>query len=394
MPPYRRSLAGACAAITSLFYIYWLLHPAFDKQIRFYHHLDGDVLNSTLGFAKIFVINLPSRPDRRDAMSRAAAASNLSLTWRAGLAGDQVADLPGLRTPGARGSWRAHMDAVAEIAQQQGSVLIMEDDVDWDVRLRRQLVEFAGASRTWLVRNAGTKHHDTIPTDDDGSIYGTGWDVLWLGHCGTDLPGKKEEDGVVVALPDDPTVPEPRHLKPHPFALRDGLGTAFAPHTRAVHAARGGTACSLAYAVSGRGARRIARAFHHHNYNYNQNQNQNRKENQNQNRNHNGNKEDEKRYYQWDLMLRDWCQGDGEENGEEYGEEGEEPPVCITVQPPLVSHYYSAGDGGGGSDIRGLGGGYAHSAGSPYIRLSVRGNLERLAAGVPEGELVDQWPDG
>ncbi|KAI1634504.1 glycosyltransferase family 25 protein [Biscogniauxia mediterranea] len=422
MPPYRRSrLAGACVVITSLFYIYWLLRPASDEQIRLYRPPDGDdVLNSTLGFAQIFVINLPSRPDRRAAMSRAAAASNLSVTWRAGLAGAQVADhLPGLRSPGARGSWRAHMDAVAAVAAQgataaSGGTLIMEDDVDWDVRLRGQLADFAGASRAWLQRQQQHQrtassapapaleryHHHTNDDDDDDegehSIYGAGWDVLWLGHCGTDLPrDKKKEEEVVVALPDDATVPAPRHLRPHPFALRDepwGEGAAPPPHThthththtRLVLAARG-TACSLAYAVSGRGARRIAAAFafadnhHHHNKG-------GAKEEEEE--------EEEKRYYQWDLMLRDWCQGTGTEEEEE-----EAAPVCITVQPPLVSHYYAGGGGsGGGSDIRGQGGGYARgAAGSAYVRLSVRRNLERLeaAAGgwVPERELVDQWPD-
>ncbi|KAI1493324.1 glycosyltransferase family 25 protein [Biscogniauxia mediterranea] len=409
MPPYRRSsLAGACVAITSLFYIYWLLllrPAASDEQMtRLYRPpppADGDrddVLNSTLGFAQIFVINLPSRPDRRAAMSRAAAATNLSVTWRAGLAGAQVEDLPGLRSAGARGSWRAHMDAVVAAAAAAGasaSTLIMEDDVDWDVRLRGQLADFAGASRAWLLQQrtassapALERYHHTNDDDDEDSIYGAGWDVLWLGHCGTDLPArdKKKEKGeekgeVVIALPNDATVPAPRHLRPHPFALRDEpWGGAPHPHTRLVLAARG-TACSLAYAVSGRGARRIAAAFD----------------------NHKGEaKEEEKRYYQWDLMLRDWCQGMGKEEEEE-----QPPPVCITVQPPLVSHYYAGaggggGSGGGGSDIRGQGGGYARgAAGSAYVRLSVRRNLERLeaaAAGgewVPEREreLVDQWPD-
>ncbi|KAI1504872.1 glycosyltransferase family 25 protein [Biscogniauxia marginata] len=428
MLPYRRPLAGICV-ITSLFYIYWLLSPDFDEKIRLYHKIDEGVLNSTLGFEKIFVINLPARTDRRDAMSLAGAVSNLSFTWVSGLTGDQVPAIAvsangaasGLRSPGARGSWRSHMNAVeAVIEQDLGSALIMEDDVDWDVRLKRQLLDFASASRTWLgeesrsrdpqqqqqqqselrgptsqppaltlgnERSAGMamseeygKH--TIPPSENaiirdgrkattGSIYGEDWDVLWLGHCGTDLPGPSQRDVVSplkVALASDETVPHPQHLRPHPFALPDKLGEAYPPRTRLVHAPRG-TVCSLAYAVSRRGARKLARRFF-------------------------GGEGPPP--YQWDLMLRDWCQGgfappdDGGQRMTRGGGGGGDPPVCVTVQPPLVSHYYA---GGGASDIRGQGGGYARGRGSPYIRLSVRANLRRLVAGLPEDEMVDQLPD-
>ncbi|KAI5921898.1 glycosyltransferase family 25 protein [Camillea tinctor] len=361
MPRYRRTLAGAFVAITSLFYIYWILRP---EQIRVYRPPD-DALNSTLGFAHILVLNLPSRPDRRAALSAAAAATNLSLTWRDAQTGSQVpaSSLPGLRSPGARGSWASHMDAVTTVAGSGmgGSALIMEDDVDWDVRLRGQVSSFAGAARAWL---------DT-PTTAGGkseSIYGEGWDVLWLGHCGTDLPSSR-----IIARA-DPSVPAPRHLKPHPFARGDALGSAYAAHARVVHEARG-TVCSLAYAVSARGARRLARDFSPP---LPRNKNNARKG-----------------FYQWDLMLRDWCEGGfssepGEEEGGEEQEERGPKPVCLTVQPPLISHYFGAG----GSNIRGLGGGYARGVtGSPYIRLSVRANLERLMAGVPEEGLVDQLPD-
>ncbi len=48
---------------------------------------------------------------------------------------------------------------------------------------------------------------------------------------------------------------------------------------------------------------------------------------------------------------------------------------CITSQPPIIAHYHPEG---GGSSIRGLGGGYARSVETNYVRLSTKFNLEAL----------------
>ena len=72
-------------------------------------------------FQKILVINLPSRTDRRDAMSLSAVVSNLQLNWIdgvSGVSGDDVLEKalpPGdhkFISPGSKGSWRAHMNTL------------------------------------------------------------------------------------------------------------------------------------------------------------------------------------------------------------------------------------------------------------------------------------------
>ncbi|CAJ2504112.1 Uu.00g115060.m01.CDS01 [Anthostomella pinea] len=406
MLPHRRALTSICVVAT-LLYTYWLRYATSDGLHGGpSHHFRADkAVNSTLNFSKIFVINLPARTDRRDALAGAATASNLSLTWVDGLTGTDVEDI-GVRNSGARGSWRSHMNAVQAIVDENlGSALIMEDDVDWDVRLKGQLWDFAAASRTWLVAsksqgNSQEGRHEprsellgpvppalrgkrdgddpvreevertTIapnaalpPSGTSQNVYGDGWDVLWLGHCGTHLPGNTTQiSPLKVAILNDETVPAPQHLKPHPFALRDKLTDAYPPHTRVIHAAEGNM-CSLGYAVSQQGARKMLRRF------------------------------GKDFVYQWDLMLRDWCQGEYNTTlikGKDGKGTEDEEPVCITVQPPLISHHYAEG---GSSDILSQGGGFAKGTGSPYIRLSVRQNLRRLVMGLPEREMVDQLPD-
>jgi len=70
-------------------------------------------------FEKVFILNLPERTDRRDAMTLSAAVSNIDLTWIDGVLGTHVPDkvLPqnskGKALPkGNIGSWRAHMNAL------------------------------------------------------------------------------------------------------------------------------------------------------------------------------------------------------------------------------------------------------------------------------------------
>ncbi|OAA66697.1 glycosyltransferase family 25 protein [Niveomyces insectorum RCEF 264] len=483
-----------------------------------------DVANATLGFQEIFVVNLPARTDRRDAMVLAAGLTGLHVSFSDGVDSRAVADrvLPVDSAnkhilPGNKGSWRAHMNVLQSIIERNlTTALIMEDDIDWDVRLKAQMVSFALAARAFHQPLRGTNRTaafwHTPPFDKDGraisldsqrhhhhqqqqqqeqqplprkgqqpttaeaiaaaaenaardeqrkhdvpleavpaydlphlSPYGDDWDVLWLGHCGTEFPASppmlsKQPDApdettagsggqgakqsategsaaaaaaaagaapaqlplLRVTLADDPTVPAPASLKPHPFALPDALGTLYPPHTRVVHPASG-TLCTQAYAVSQRGARKLLYQFGLASFTTG-----------------------------WDLLLRDWCDGlyrqgpgtqkrrrrrrqqqqqqqqptngersrrrdDSRDEGDKGGGGGDdddgpvEPvPQCLTVQPPLFSHYLTAK--AAHSDIQAQGGGFVHKTGSQYIRLSVQRNLRRLVNGARIDDLWDQWP--
>lgn len=81
----------------------------FNKAIR----------NETLGFNKIFVVNLPERTDKRDALSLVGALTNIKLTWTSAIRGTSVPDkaLPlGIDRAGWRdggiGSWRSQINII------------------------------------------------------------------------------------------------------------------------------------------------------------------------------------------------------------------------------------------------------------------------------------------
>ncbi|KAF2493245.1 hypothetical protein BU16DRAFT_465319, partial [Lophium mytilinum] len=341
-------------------------------------------------FQKIFVLNLPSRTDRRDSMSLAAALSILQIEYIDGVAGDDVLEkvLPPnnhkTMAKGNIGSWRAHMNALLTIVEQNiSTALILEDDADWDVRIKRQLETFATAAlglqislnnsnSTTLSHLRGDIDASTAKGDAESgasisisalprlhspksSPYGLEWDILWLGHCGAQLPFPSPASRI--AIFNDETVPEPQHLKSHPFAPHDAIASVYPPHTRVVHRSNK-TICSIAYAVTQGSARKLLWEF--------------------------GIRGLDRGY---DFALRDWCDGViGGVREEKKGEGGR--PMCITVQPPLFSHYFPPK---ATSDIMGHGGGYVAKVESKYLRWSVKMNLGRLVWG---REVVDQWPDG
>ncbi|ORY13084.1 hypothetical protein BCR34DRAFT_481719, partial [Clohesyomyces aquaticus] len=341
-------------------------------------------------FEKILVINAPWRTDRKDAFSIAASYSGLSVEWIDGVAVDDIVEKaypPGDHRSvpdGNKGSWRAHMNALRAIIHQNlTTALIMEDDADWDFRLRSQLESFSHASRALpsILAEADRQSTSSQPatqSSEDKSLsqfelakrssipmfslqhhtipkanpYGLDWDIMWLGHCGAELPPASPTHPNRISIPSDPTVPLPKYLKPMPRGRLDTLSRVYPPHTRLIHRANS-TLCTLAYAVTQSGARRLLYEF--------------------------GIREFNKGY---DFALSDYC------NGLTRGATRDTMPMCLTVQPPLFAHHFNER---AKSDITGKTAGWIDVVETRYVRWSVRMNLERLVRG--EEGLVEQWVD-
>ena len=257
------------------------------------------------------------------------------------------------------------------IEQNLTTALILEDDADWDFRLKSQLSEVSVAAKslpTLLAESKGNPdsgqerlsdveiakrssiYHKTLARGKEND-YGRDWDVLWLGHCGAKLPPPSPDRPNRIVLPDDVTVPEPQHLKPMRNADLDEIGHVYPPHTRVVHQANKNV-CTIAYAVTQIGARKLLYEF--------------------------GIREFSKGY---DFALSDFC--DGLTRAEK-----ESRPLCLTVQPPIFSHHFPLKMN---SDITGHGPGYVAAMETRYVRWSVMMNLERLVKG--EEEIEEQWAD-
>ncbi|KAJ9601863.1 hypothetical protein H2200_013636 [Cladophialophora chaetospira] len=210
------------------------------------------VQNETLGFEEIYLISLPERTDKQDAFAIQAAFSNISYTLVDGVHGDEVSTkaLPHTMSQKATiiGCWRAHLNIYQKMVHENVSTaLIFEDDADWDVALKHQLVQFARASR--FIGGIEDDHVASSP-------YGDDWDVLWLGHCGTwVLP---DDEHRFFVIPHDPTVQPPRLreenvAEPNMSHWRTGHDNG--DQTRVVFRSEGAV-CTAAYAISQKGARK------------------------------------------------------------------------------------------------------------------------------------------
>lgn len=298
---------------------------------------------------------MPERADHRDGLVLAGALSEIDIEFVAGVHPDTISTKtfpanykPEYEPPGWLGGWRAHIDALSRVVKENwSSTLILEDDVDWDIRLKSLLQEFAGAS-DYVLRTSNTDAvlYDNIVSGEapKTSPYGDNWDVLWLGHCGAALNNNKP----VVLRMGDPSVAEDQWFAS--WNLEHPLNN-YPNHTRAVSAVHQNT-CSLAYAVSQAGARKLLYSLGL-----------------------------ERLDFAFDIMLREWCEGT----------HGHQMHTCISVLPPLIEHHRRPGPTDADSDIVTGDGGVRETAFTLNLRWSVRMNIEKLLQG--ETDYQDQFPD-
>ncbi|KAH8736639.1 hypothetical protein BGZ61DRAFT_411456 [Ilyonectria robusta] len=388
----RQFLVRVAGALGVTIVIFWLLLssvPAasppswhgFGKSARA-RGLLNDIGNHTLGFQQVFVVGLPERTDRRDAVTLNTALSGITFQFINGVLGDSISDkaLPKefkhkKISPGALGCWRAHMNALQEIVRNNiSTALILEDDADWDVRLRRQLHDLALSSQaltqplagqnsyadtSYQYRQPAKKSPDGIISLDFNNLpetspvtfspYGDEWDLLWLGHCGMQMP---PADGSLprgrVVSKDDETVPAKEYLLSYvkPYTLKDE----YPDHTRVVHHAYEGI-CLLAYAVTQKGAQELLREI--------------------------ALKDPTTPV---DILMRWFCNG----------ERGRRHHNCLAIQPPIFNPHRTRGPKEDTSNIDSKWSGWWDTAETRMTRWSVRLNADKIIAGE---KMEDQFPD-
>ncbi|KAE8391584.1 hypothetical protein BDV23DRAFT_152979 [Aspergillus alliaceus] len=248
----NRPLLQTATLFVLILLLFWALpHPSYTgasaSEPGATRRDQDAVKNETLGFERVFFINLPNRPDKRDYIT---LASSIVQFYPEAMNGVFAKDIdkkaypsnwdPGY-LPGEFGGWRAHMNVMQRIVQDRVSTaFVLEDDADWDVNLKKQLQRFASASQ--IVQG------DTRPKH---SPYGDTWDLLWIGHCGITFRA-----GPIHVTTDDITVVPVSELPPYwrdpPVGADNG--------TRLVARAEEGV-CSLGYAVTYLGAQKILSAL-------------------------------------------------------------------------------------------------------------------------------------
>lgn len=230
--------------------------------------------------------------------------------------------------------WLTPNGSISIVTERITTALVIEDDADWDVTLKTQLMDFAQGVR--IIQNS---------TGPSVSAYGSNWDMLWIGHCGANLhPDEKR----FYAIPNDMTV-RPAHHSSDLITPEIVDGENMQNTTRLIFKA-GAAECTYGYAVNFDSARKILAALSMSPVN---------------------------EPVDWEY----WKMCDGRK-GSNFS--------CITPFPSLIGSWRPAGPGSKDSDIRNEADDW-HEAYSRGIVYSTMLNIHRLLAG--EKMIHSQWED-
>ncbi|KAF2403032.1 hypothetical protein EJ06DRAFT_554569 [Trichodelitschia bisporula] len=261
--------------------------------------------NATLGFSTILAVSKPNSP-RQASLAIGANLTGIDIvipsqpTWT-------DADIAAVRANNgstiSRGSalaWLGHLNALKWfLSTNLPTALILEDDVDWDIHLRRvQIPPLASALRKLLSNTEdGSTHYSPLqmrPIDmaalraahaassaqqntlpgpglppkprtkpprspappSDQTYWGppSAWEILYLGHCGDFFPATQYTHNLTHATVHDGTLPPHESLHPNTASFLATLH--LPPHTRLVHTSQH-PLCTFAYGVTRASAARM-----------------------------------------------------------------------------------------------------------------------------------------
>ncbi|KAL1303002.1 hypothetical protein AAFC00_003318 [Neodothiora populina] len=239
--------------------------------------------NSTLGFGAIVAVSHATSPRRQGLLAAAYITDlNISIPDQPAWTDEDVDRLrrPPKETRMTRGSalaWLGHLNALRWfLSTDLETVLILEDDVDWDIRLRTQQVpRVAAAARTLTAREAGINQTSSrgdknrnivvqessfMSTASAGGYWGetsgnASWDLMYLGHCGDRFYPETWNDEIrSKASFEDPSVPplHSLHTFTRRFLTRLGIGT----ETRILHKSIN-PLCTFGFALTRHAAYRL-----------------------------------------------------------------------------------------------------------------------------------------
>ncbi|KAF4585991.1 glycosyltransferase family 25 protein [Ophiocordyceps camponoti-floridani] len=261
----HRMSRGRLVIVTALFLLsFILLSTKHSWFVIEYHPFASEAAkaNATLGFGRIYAVSVNGSPRRRR-LIKASNVTELFLTipeqpeWtetrlnRFRLReGSKIAE-------GSMLAWLGHLHALRlYIESGDETALFLEDDVDWDVRLRSvQVPLLSSALSRVLSESASSRYPYGDPKD---------WDLLYLGHCGDywdtvdNFDGSRFKPEHLHAIRHvtftDPTMPERSELHPWTAAQLSRLG--LVPSSRLVHRSKF-PLCTFAYAVTRDSALRL-----------------------------------------------------------------------------------------------------------------------------------------
>ncbi|KAF2827033.1 hypothetical protein CC86DRAFT_416823 [Ophiobolus disseminans] len=216
--------------------------------------------NSTLGFGTIIAVSHAKSP-RRASLLWAANLTDLEIVipeqtqWTEAELEDFRSKEHSVVSRGSALAWLGHLDALRWfLSTPHSTALILEDDTDFSLHIRRTQIPLLASSIRALLGNTSSSPG---PNDPDYWAPTEEWDLLYPGHC-DDLPSPERYLSHPHLTYPDPSTP-PHHLL-HPDTSHF-LSTLNVPaHTRILHRAFW-PFCTFAYGVNRRSTAKILAEF-------------------------------------------------------------------------------------------------------------------------------------
>ena len=160
-------------------------------------------------------------------------------------------------TRGSALAWLGHLNALQWFLDTDlESVMILEDDVDWDIHLRTIQVPTAAAAIRKLVRDR-TKPPGKLDTKPEwNNFWGNAstWDIMYLGHCGDIFRPSSWTSQIPRMVYEDKTLPPRREMHPYTVKFLESIG--IPEDVRIVHQSIF-PLCTFGFAVTRNAARRL-----------------------------------------------------------------------------------------------------------------------------------------
>lgn len=133
-------------------------------------------------------------------------------------------------------AWLGHLNALHWFLESGlETVIILEDDVDWDIHLRTSQIPSAAAAVRKLVAAQTTPAGQLKYKPELNNYWGnsTTWDILYLGHCGDIFKPSSWSFRVPRVMYQDKTLPPRKELHPYTQSFLESIDVP--EDTRVVH---------------------------------------------------------------------------------------------------------------------------------------------------------------
>lgn len=154
-------------------------------------------------------------------------------------------------------AWLGHLNALRWFLDSDlESVMILEDDVDWDIHLRTIQIPTAAAAIRKLVSE---KTHppgelETRPAWNNYWGNSSTWDILYLGHCGDIFRPSSWSSQIPRVVYEDKTLPPRREMHPYTAKFLESINVP--EQVRLIHQSIF-PLCTFGFAVTRNAAHRL-----------------------------------------------------------------------------------------------------------------------------------------